>query len=321
MGTPRPLVLVTEPFDQDAMDRLAAAADVRMASGLDEPTLVAEAVDVEGIVLRAGGSLTRRVIEAAPRLRVIGRHGVGVDHVDRLAAAERGVVVVNTPDANTRAVAEHTLAMIFALSSRLVEGDRAARAGDWQARHRLVGMELAGRLIGLVGFGAIGQRVGAMAACLGMEVAYHDPADRTAVAGDARPMALSELLAAADVISIHVPLLPSTRHLIDEGALRSMKTTALLINTARGVVVDQSALERALGEGWIAGAAVDVLDPEPPDPRSALLALPNVIVTPHMAAHTTEALRAMASVVDDVLAVLAGQPPVHPVPPPGQEDG
>jgi D-3-phosphoglycerate dehydrogenase len=323
MATPRPLVLVTEPFEQAAMDRLAAAVDVRMASGLDEPTLVAEAADVEGIVLRAGGSVTRRVIEAAPRLRVIGRHGVGVDHVDRLAAAERGVVVVNTPDANTRAVAEHTLAMMLALSSRLVEGDRAARAGDWQARHRLVGMELAGRLIGLVGFGSIGQRVGALAACLGMEVAYHDPADRTkeAVAGGARPMALSELLAAADVISIHVPLLPSTRHLIDEGALRSMKTTALLINTARGAVVDQSALERALGEGWIAGAGLDVLDPEPPDPRCALFALPNVIVTPHMAAHTAEALRAMASVVDDVLAVLGGQPPAHPVPPPGLEDG
>lgn len=320
MPTLRPLVLVTEPFEQAAMDRLAAAVDVRMASGLDEPTLVAEVADVEAIVLRAGGSVTRRVIEAAPRLRVIGRHGVGVDHVDRRAAAERGVVVVNTPDANTRAVAEHTLAMMLALSSRLVEGDRAARAGDWQARHRLVGTEVAGRLIGLVGFGAIGQRVGALAACLGMEVAYDDPADRTAVAGGARPMALGELLAAADVISIHVPLLPSTHHLIDEAALRSMRRSAVLMNTARGAVVDQSALERALAEGWIAGAALDVLDPEPPDPRCALLSLPNVIVTPHMAAHTAEALRAMASVVDDVLAVLNGKPPAHPVPPPGQED-
>ncbi|MBI2238024.1 MAG: hydroxyacid dehydrogenase [Actinobacteria bacterium] len=320
---PRPLVLVTEPFDPEAMERLAAAAEVRMASGLDESTLAAEATDAEGIVLRAGGAVTRRVIEAAPRLRVIGRHGVGVDHVDRRAAAEREVVVVNTPDANRQAVAEHALAMMLALSSRLVEGDSAVRAGDWQARHRLRGTELRGRLLGVVGFGGIGRRLGMMASCLGMEVAYHDPATPTneAAPPGARPMALDELLKTADVVSIHVPLLPSTRRLIDEHALRSMKTSAFLINTARGAVVDQSALERALAEGWIAGAGLDVFDPEPPPPDCALLALPNVVVTPHMAAHTAEALRAMAGVVDDVLAVLRGEPPLHPVPPPDEEEG
>jgi len=317
----QPVVLVTEPIDPGALERLAAAAQVRIASSLDERTLAAEASDAHGIVVRAAGTITRRVIDAAPHLRVIGRHGVGVDHIDRRAAAERGVVVVNTPDANSRAVAEHALAMMLALTTRLAEGDRALRSGDWQARDRLVGTELAGRLLGLVGFGSIGRRFAEMAACLGMRVAYHDPAPSIEgpAPGDAQPMALAEMLRTADVISLHVPLQPDTRHLMDERALRSMKGSAFLINTARGAIVDERALERALAEGWIAGAGLDVFDPEPPPSDSALLMLPNVVVSPHMAAHTTESLRAMAAVVDDVLAVLQGRSPAHPVPPPGEE--
>jgi D-3-phosphoglycerate dehydrogenase len=316
----RPVVLVTERFDPEALERLAADADVRFASGLDEDTLASEAVDADGIVVRAAGALTRRVIEGAPRLRVIGRHGVGVDHIDRIAAAERGVVVVNTPDANSRAVAEHAMAMMLALTTRLTEADRALRKGEWHARDRLVGIELAGRLLGLIGFGAIGRRVAEMASCMGMRVAYHDPAasidGRTP--GNARPMALAELLRSADVVSLHAPLRPDTRHLIDERALKSMKRSAFLINTARGGIVDQRALERAMREGWIAGAGLDVFEPEPPAPDSALLRFPNVVVSPHMAAHTNESLQAMATVVDDVLAVLQGRSPAHPVPPPDE---
>jgi D-3-phosphoglycerate dehydrogenase / 2-oxoglutarate reductase len=319
---PRPLVLITEPFDPEAMERLAASVDVRLASGIDERTLMSEAAEAEGIVVRAGGAITRRVIEAAPRLRVIGRHGVGVDHIDRRTAAERGIVVVNTPEANREAVAEHAVAMMLALASRLLEGDRAVRAGDWHARQRLVGTELRGKLLGLVGFGGIGGRVGLIASGFGMQIAYADPADRGAEAEriGARRMSLDELLRSADVISIHVPLVPSTHHLIDEDAIRSMKSSALLINTARGAVIDQAALERALDQDRIAGAGLDVFDPEPPPPGSALLRFPNVVCTPHMAAHTTEALRAMADVVDDVLAVLRGEPPMHPVPPPVEDE-
>lgn len=316
MTAERPVVLVTESIDPEAFERLTTAADVRMASALDEETLVREAGDVQGIVVRAGGSITRRVIDAAPELRVIGRHGVGVEHIDRRAAAERGVVVVNTPGAGSRAVAEHALAMMLALATRLAEADRVLRSGDWSARDRLLGTELEGRLLGLVGFGSIGRRVAELAACLEMPVAYHDP-HASDPPTDARPMPLAELLRAGDVVSLHVPLQPDTRHLIDELALRSMKPSAFLINTSRGGVVDQRALERALAEGWIAGAGLDVFDPEPLHPDSPLLGFQNVVVSPHMAAHTSGSLRAMAAVVDDVVAVLQGRAPAHPVPPPG----
>jgi phosphoglycerate dehydrogenase-like enzyme len=171
-----------------------------------------------------------------------------------------------------------------------------------------------------VGFGSIGRRVAAFASCLELRVAYHDAADRSkeAAALGARSMPFRELLEAADVVSLHVPLAPATRHLVGEDELHAMRPTAFLVNTSRGAVVDQRALERALVDGRIAGAALDVLDPEPPEAGSTLLSMPNVIVTPHMAAHTAEAMRAMATVVDDVLAVLRGQLPVHPVEPPGE---
>lgn len=307
-------MLVTEPFDQQAMKRLETEAETRLASSYDEATLIAEAADAEAIVVRARGAITRRVIEAAPRLKVIGRHGVGVDNIDVDTAAERGVYVVNTPLANQQAVAEHALAMILALATRLLEGDAAVRAGEWDARNRLVGLELQERLLGLVGFGNVGKRLATLASGIGMDVAFHDPG----LPGDhefapARRMDFEELLATSDVVSIHTPLTPTTHHLIDEDVLRSMKSSAILINTARGPLVDQVALERALAEGWIAGAGLDVFDPEPPEPDCGLLKLPNVVVTPHMAAHTADALRAMAGVVDDVLAVLRGDLPTYPV--------
>jgi D-3-phosphoglycerate dehydrogenase len=314
---PKPAVLLYEPIHERALSLLKERAEVRVAPNLAEDTLVAAVGDVEGIIIRANGKVSRRILEAAPRLKVVARHGVGVEAIDRQAAAERGITVVNTPFANDESVAEHCAGMMILLAKRILEADRAARSGDWDARYRLIGVELFGKTLGLVGFGKIGRRVAAIAhAGFAMPILYHDilayPEAEAAL--QARRASLEEVLASADFVSVHTPLLPDTRGLINEAALRRMKPTAYLINTSRGAVVDQPALIRALREGWIAGAGLDVYDPEPLPADSPLLTMENVVLSPHMAAHTDEALFRMAMVVTDVLAVIEGRSPQHPVP-------
>jgi D-3-phosphoglycerate dehydrogenase len=314
---PKPVVLLYEPIHERALALLKERAEVRMAPNLEEDALVAAVGDVEGIIIRANGTVSRRILEAAPRLKVVARHGVGVEAIDRQAAADRGIAVVNTPFANDESVAEHCAGMMILLAKRMLEADRAARAGEWNARYRLIGVELFGKTLGLVGFGKIGQRVAAIAhAGFDMRIFYHDilgyPEAEAAL--QARRAPLEEVLASADFVSVHTPLLPDTRGMIDEAALRRMKPTAYLINTSRGAVVDQPALIRALREGWIAGAGLDVYDPEPLPSDSPLLTMENVVLSPHMAAHTDEALFRMAMVVSDVLAVIEGRSPQYPVP-------
>lgn len=315
----KPVVLLYEPMHEKAVAWLAERAEVRMASSLDEEALLPVVADVEGIVIRANGKVTRRLMQAAPRLKVVGRHGVGVEAIDRAAAAEQGITVVNTPYSNDESVAEHCLGMMLALAKRLVEADRALRRGDWDARYRLIGVELAGKTLGLVGFGKIGQRLARMAHFgLGMPIVYHDVVAYPELeqALEARRASFEDVLSEADVVSVHVPLVKETTGLIDEAALRRMKPSALLINSSRGLVVDPAALLRALQEGWIAGAGLDVFDREPLPKDDPLLALDNVVVSPHMAAHTDEGLYRMALVVEDVMAVIEGRPPKYPVPPP-----
>lgn len=313
----KPVVLLYEPIHEDVLSTLEEKALVRLAVGLDEDTLLKQVADVEGIVIRARGEVTRRLMEAAPKLKAIGRHGVGVENIDLEAASEMGIVVVYTPDANLESVAEHCLGMMILLAKRILRADRALREGDWDARYRMVGDELLGKTLGVVGFGRIGQRVAAMChSALAMIVLYYDVVARSQAEAEtgARRVSLTELLESADVVSVHVPMLPQTRGLIGEAELRRMRTGAFLINSSRGPVVGRHALVRALQEGWIAGAGLDVFDPEPLPSDSPLLELDNVVVTPHMAAHTQEAMLRMAAVADDVLGVIQGLEPRHPVP-------
>jgi D-3-phosphoglycerate dehydrogenase len=315
----KPIILLYEPMHEKAVAWLAERAEVRMAPSLDEKALLPVVADVHGIIIRANGKVSRRLMQAAPGLKVVGRHGVGVEAIDRAAAAELGIAVVNTPFANDESVAEQCMGMMIALAKRLVEADRALRGGDWAARYRLTGVELQGKTLGLVGFGKIGQRLARMCRFgLDMSIGYYDalayPQAEAELQAERR--SLDDLLSTSDVVSVHVPLVPETQHLIGQAALRAMKPTALLINSARGPVVDQAALVMALQEGWIAGAGLDVFDPEPLPQDSPLLKMDNVVLSPHMAAHTDEALYRMAMVVTDVMAVLEGRPPDHPVPPP-----
>ena len=290
-----------------AMVKLRAAADeiVYNTSGgpLHADQLIPLLADVDGVV--AGlDDYTAEVIDAAgPQLKIISRYGVGSDRVDIPAANARGIVVKVTPGANAIAVAELALGLMFGLARSIPALDRAVRAGGWPRSH---GMELTGKTLGIVGVGAIGRELAKRAEGIGMSVVGHDPVvdDETMKAAGIAPLSLAELLATADVVSLHVPLLDSTRHIIDAAALASMKKGALLVNTARGGLIDEAAALDALKSGQLGGLALDAYEVEPPA-GSPLFELDNVIATPHTGAHTDEATAKMAQMaVDNLLEVL-----------------
>jgi D-3-phosphoglycerate dehydrogenase len=268
--------------------------------------------DVDGVI--AGlDRFDAECIAGAGRLRVIARYGVGTDNVDLAAAAARGIVVTNTPGANSDAVAELALGMMLALARRIAEGDRLTRAGEWSS---LPGIQLAGRVVGILGLGQVGSRLARRAEALGCEVVGHDPAlsEEQARACGARLASQAEVIRSADFLSIHVPATPETRGLVDAALLAGMKPGAFLVNTARGELVVEEDLLAALASGRLAGAALDELSEVPPGRDHPLLARPDVIVTPHIGAHTAEAAAAMGrSALDDLLAVLSGAAPRHAV--------
>jgi D-3-phosphoglycerate dehydrogenase / 2-oxoglutarate reductase len=253
------------------------------------------------------------LLARAPRLRVIARYGVGVERVDLDAARARGVAVTNTPGANADAVAELTITFVGALARSLPSAAAAVRAGEWP---KVEGVAIAGRTLGLLGLGAIGRAVAPRARGLSMRVLAHDPAlDAEAIrAVGAEPASRDEVVGGADFLSLHVPVLPETRGMVDAAFLARMKPGAFLINAARGELVDEDALDEALRSGRLAGAALDSLAEEPPRPGHPLVGLDNVIVTPHMGAHTDAATTEMGRcALADCLAVLDGRAPRHPV--------
>jgi len=308
--------MLFEPIHERGLRVLEEVGNVRLASATDEETLIREMADIDGAVIRAQGGLTRRIIENAPRLKVAGRHGVGVDNIDLDAATEHGVQIVNTPLAVVEGVAEHTVGLMIALSKKMAQAERALRQGDWSVRYRLRGRELKGRTVGIVGFGRIGRRVASVLhAAFGMAILYHDVvrAPDLEESIGAQFMPLDDLLARADYVTVHVPLLPATRHLFDETKFDLMREDALFFNTSRGPVVDEAALCRALESGSIAGAGVDVFEQEPTPADNLLLSMDNVMVTPHMCTATEEALVEMSLVTEDMVRVLRGDMPRFPV--------
>ena len=252
----------------------------------------------------------RPVLERAPRLRVVANCAVGVDNIDLAAATSAGIAVTNTPDVLTEATAEFAFALMLAAARRLGEGERLVRSGDWTgwALDQLLGIELHGKTAGVVGFGRIGQAFARRAVGFGMEVIY---ADRHDAAGPARRVSLDELFARADVVSLHCPLTSDTANLVDARRLDLMKPTAILVNTARGGCIDESALIAALHAGRIAGAGLDVYAHEPAiDAR--LLGCPRLVLAPHTGSATTEARTRMAQLcADAVVAVLSGHRPTN----------
>ena len=276
--------------------------------------LLAHVAGKHALVCLLTDTIDAAVLDAAgPTLKIVANVAVGYNNIDVPACHARGVAATNTPDVLTNACADFTWALILAITRRLGEGERVVRAGTWTgwALDYMLGMELRGKQLGIVGMGRIGRAVAEKAPAFGMQVAY--TAGKEADLEGAVHMPLDRLLATSDVVSLHCPMTEDTRHLINETALMRMKRSAYLIDTARGPVVDEGALARALRDGRLAGAALDVYEREPivhPD----LLPLENVLLIPHLASATTETRTAMADLaVSNVLAVLAGRPPLTPV--------
>jgi D-3-phosphoglycerate dehydrogenase len=314
----RPIILSLTTMNEAGMRRLHEAGEVRMASALDPETLQREIVEADALVIRTAGVIDGALMNCAPRLRVVGRHGVGYDQIDVPAATERGIQVVYTPGANTEAVAEHTIAFMIGLSKHFPQQMQALLDGRYNDRTKRVGRDLVGRTLGIIGFGKIGKRVGEIAhAAFRMQVAYHDivapPPEAEARAG-ARRVELDELLARSEYITLHVPLDATTHGLIDHEALEKMRPDAILINTCRGPVVNEAAVAEALYEGRLWGYGADVYEVEPPPAVHPLIGRPDVMLTPHSAAQTIESLTNMATeVARDVIRVLSGELPLNPV--------
>jgi glyoxylate reductase len=299
-------VLVTRRLPGPALQRLEAEHEVDVwPEPLPPPpdVLRARAAGAEGLLALITDRIDADLIDNCPDLRVISNYAVGSDNVDVGAAAARGIPVGITPDVLTDATADLAFACLLAAARRLPEAMAAVREGEWKTwgPEWLLGYDVHGATLGIVGFGRIGRAVARRAEGFDMEVLH---------TGD---VPLAELLERADAVSLHVPLTPDTRHLIDDEALARMKPTAVLVNTARGGVVDQEALARALHEGGIAGAALDVTDPEPLPADHPLLDAPNLLVLPHIGSATHRTRERMADIaVDNLLAGLAGEPLPHP---------
>ena len=309
-------VLLFEDMHKDGKALLKEKAEILFARSLEEGSLIQEAKEIDGIIIRANGKVTRRIIEAAPGLKVIGRHGVGVENVDLEAATERGIWVVNTPDANDISVAEHFFGVALMFSKMLKKGDLALREGRWEARYQYIGKELHRKTLGILGFGRIGKAVGRIGyKGFDMKVLYYDALRYEEVEKEIEAVKanLEEVMSGSDFISINLPMLPATKGLIGEREFGMMKPTAYILNLARGPIWDEKALFQILKEGKIAGAASDVFEVEPASKDHFLLKLENFIATPHMAAHTEEALKRMSLVAEDVIRVLEGKTPLHPV--------
>ncbi|MGI6574860.1 MAG: hydroxyacid dehydrogenase [bacterium] len=311
----KPKVLFIQPIHEDGMDRMAQVAEIIMAERVDEDYVAKAAADVDAIIVRVS-PITEKIIKAAKNLKVIGRHGVGYDNIDIAAATAAGVPVVYAPGTNTNAVAEQAIALMFALAKHLVPAHEALKQnGDYGYRLRVRSCELKGKTLGLVGLGNIGRRVAAFCQLgFGMKVVGTDPfLNEEAIKAAGLEIEVTDLdgvLQAADFVSLHAPAKPDTYKIIGKRELKLMKKTAYLINTARGPLVDEAALLEALQEGEIAGAGLDVFDPEPPQGDNPIFQLPNVVVTPHMAAHSNESLSVMAlTVVENVIQVLNGERP------------
>jgi D-3-phosphoglycerate dehydrogenase len=299
-------ILLLEPLHPEAHRRLAALGRVVLAEADAEAEQAARTEPVEAIITRGRGRVQRPLIEACPALKVVARVGVGLDNVDVEAATERGVMVLNAPGSTTIATAEHAMMLMIALGRQLLPAARAVQAGHWAYRRDYSGDELADKTLGIVGMGAIGQRVAHLAEAFGMRVVYWS---RTEKAVPYPWRSLPHLLAEADVVSIHVALTPETRHLLGRDELAAMKPGALLINTARGAVIDQDALLAALDNGPLGGFAADVLAQEPPDAADPLLRHENVLLTPHTAALTANTFRKMnLRTIANVVAVLRDEP-------------
>ena len=314
----RPIILTLTPMDEVGMSLLRDGGNLRMATSVKPEVMHREIADADAMVIRTAGVIDAALMDHAPYLRVIGRHGVGYDQVDVAAATERGIQVVYTPGANTESVAEHALAFLIGLSKHFPQQNKALLEGRYNDWTKLVGRDLTGRTIGIIGFGRIGRRVGQLAKqAFNMTVLYNDivaaPKEIEERAGATR-VELPELLRESEYVTLHVPLDSSTRRMMNRETVAMMRPDAILLNTCRGPVVEEAAVAEALDAKKLWGYGADVYTVEPPEADHPLIGRDDVMLTPHSAAQTVESLQNMArGVAEDVLGVLRGRAPLNPV--------
>lgn len=299
-------MLVCDPVSTRCLEVLKdAGLEVSYQPKISAEDLIKQIPEYDAVIVRSRTKITSSVIEAGKKLRVIGRAGAGLDNIDTKAALARNIIVVNTPESSTQAVAELTIGLMLSLARKIPLGDRGIKEGRW-LKSEMMGIELKGKTLGIIGLGRIGRRVGAIAKAFGMKILVYDKRklpEKLIKLLSAEVVDLDTLLSKSDFVTLHVPLTPETRHMISRERLAKMKKGAYLINTSRGEVVDEEALYEALKEGWLAGAALDVFKQEPP--TSEVVKLPNVICTPHIGAQTVEAQEAAGErVAEKVIKAL-----------------
>ncbi|MDG6243775.1 MAG: phosphoglycerate dehydrogenase [Methanolobus sp.] len=300
-------VLVSDPLSEQGLTILQQHFTVDVLTGLSEEELAEKINEYDALVIRSGTQVTRKVIEAADRMMIIGRAGVGVDNVDVEAATEKGIIVVNAPEGNMLSAAEHTIAMMMSLARNIPQANESLKSKKWE-RNKFMGVEVNGKILGVIGLGRIGAEVSKRAQGLNMSILAYDPfvSEERAKEMGVRMMSVHDIVKQADFITVHTPLTKETKNIIDAEEFAMMKSNARIINCARGGIINEQALADALNSKKIAGAAIDVFVNEPPF-DSPLLECKNLIVTPHLGASTQEAqINVAVSVAEEVVSVLEG---------------
>ena len=312
-------VIVTEVINSAGVEYLKERGVnvIELPPGSTEETLAGLIADADGLITRGSIKITREMMASSPRLKSVGVHGIGCDHVDLVAARELGKGVCNTPDAVTVSVAEMAMAMTIALLRKVVSSDKAVRAGEWKRKYSdLIGVELAGMKVGIIGMGRIGKATAVRMQAFGAKISYWSRTRKPSLEKDLgfKWMELDDLVRESELISLHIPATPETRKIIDARRIKSMKEGVYIINTARGKIIDEEAMIDALRNGKIKAAALDVFEDEPLSTNSLLCLMDNVILTPHLSASNVEGMIRMAvQVAEGVLKTINGEQPDNPV--------
>jgi D-3-phosphoglycerate dehydrogenase len=308
-------VLLLENMDEKGIQFLEEKADISFVNKHDEETITKALICKDAVIKRDRGFITKKMLEQCPTVKAVGRHGVGLDTIDVKGAEELGIYVVNTPYANVEAVAEHNIALMLAIAKPILKVDKTLREGNWDYGHYLVGEELFGKKVGFVGLGKIGYRTAEICKIgFNMDVYYHDLI-RNKIAEEklgVKFISIEELCQISDFVVMALPLNKETEKYFDQEKFNLMKPSAFFINNSRGPIVDEEALINALKENKIAGAGIDVFTQEPPAKDNPLFKLDNVVVTPHSAANTKNAMVGMAMVAEDIIRILEGKEPKYP---------
>jgi D-3-phosphoglycerate dehydrogenase len=312
-------IVITEPINRKGINYLEGknVEVIELPPGSTQKDLLKISKEYDGLITRGGIKISRELMDQSPKLKVVGVHGIGCDHVDLQAAVEKGIVVCNTPDALTVTVAEMALGLLLAVLRNIASADKAVRKGEWNRKYNdLIGTELAGKTVGIIGMGRIGQATAERIKAFGAKIIYWSRTRKFKLENlfGFEWREFNELLEESDIISLHIPGTPDTYHIIGEKEIGLMKKGVHIINTSRGRVIDETALIRALESGKIASAGLDVFEEEPLDPENPLCSLDNVILTPHIGASNREGMERMAvQVAACVLKSLRGETPDNPV--------